>query len=487
MKDFPDFGNSYDPPAGAIIPDFDDLDPALFRSEGNYEPDLAAACGIDLPQSKVAAAVKVGIHDQRQSARPAPADPVKPRFVMIDQFCALPPQQNWIVRRYLEPDTLCVLYGDSQAFKSFLAIDLICHIATGKAWRGNKTAQGFCIYIAGEGGNGLSKRFVAWFQHHGEPMRNIAVSTVPLALCEPGNVELLIHDVLALVASLGVPVSVIVLDTLSTHFGPGDENKTSEMRAFMQGIRQLRIETGAAIVVPHHVGHQNKERERGSISLAQDVDWRYRVERSPETMITTLINMKARDSEPPAALSWQLQVAPLPWVEEDDDGLWIPMTSLVPVPVEAPEVEAKQEFMPKAMRIALSALRTALMDHGVEENGVVSVADDQWREAAYDAGVSSSDKQDTRKKAFNRCKADLIEAGKVAVHEGRFWVPKPTGTKRDITGQCPGSPPGYEGEERDITGHIPLGMSRCVPPPTNPTLGSVRAQNDPVGSVGDRP
>ena len=439
------------------------------------DPDLAAACGIEVPVSKVAAAVKAGIN--QPASRPAPgpaqpADPVKPRFVMIDQFCALPPQQNWIVRRYLEPDTLCVLYGDSQAFKSFLAIDLICHIATGKPWRGNKTAQGFCIYIAGEGGNGLSKRFVAWFQHHDEPMRNIAVSTVPLALCEPGNVELLINDVLALVASLGVPVSVIVLDTLSTHFGPGDENKTSEMRAFMQGIRQLRIETGAAIVVPHHVGHQNKERERGSISLAQDVDWRYRVERTPETMITTLVNMKARDSEKPAALSWQLQVAPLPWVEEDDDGLWIPMTSLVPVPVESPEEEAKPEFLPKSQRIALSALRTALMDHGVEENGVVSVADDQWREAAYAAGVSSSEKQDTRRRAFVRCQIDLVEAGKVARHEGRFWIPKPTRTKPDKTGHCPDLSGGYKAGDPDKTGHIPIGMSGYVRSIDSPDIPS---------------
>ena len=406
--------------------------------------------------------------DQPRSKPSATVEQSKPRFVMIDQFCALPPQQNWIIRRYLEPDTLCVWYGDSQAFKSFLAIDLICHIATGKAWRGNKTTQGFCIYIAGEGGNGLSKRFTAWFQYHNEAMRNIAVSTVPLALCEPGNVEGLIKDILALVASLGVPVSVIVLDTLSTHFGPGDENKTAEMRAFIQGCRQLRIETGAAIVVPHHVGHQNKDRERGAISLAQDVDWRYRVERHPESMITMLINMKARDSEMPKSLLWELEVAQLPWVEEDDDGNWIPMTSLVPVPVEAAEEPEKPEYLPKAQRIAVDALRTALMAHGIEGKGVVSVAEDQWREAAYAAGVSSSDKQDTRKKAFNRCKDDLVAAGKVSAHEGRFWIPKPTGTKRDKTGHCPDLSGGFDEEDRDITGHIPIGMSRNVPASDNP-------------------
>lgn len=392
-----------------------------------------------------------------------------PRFTMIQDFCALQPQQSWIVRRYLEPDTICTWFGDSGAFKSFLAMDLICHVATGRPWRGNKTKQGFCLYIAGEGGNGLSKRFRAWFKHHNEALRNIGVSTVPLAMCEPSSVDELIRDIMRLVKSPGVMPLVIVLDTLSTHFGPGDESKTSEMRMFMQGIRRLRMETSAAIIIPHHVGHGNKERERGSISLAQDVDWRYRVERQSGTNITTLTNVKARDSEHPAALSWNLEVVRLPWAEEDEDGGSVPMTSLVPIPVETAEAQPKPEYLPKAQRVALDALRTALVNHGTETSGVVAVAEDQWREAAYIAKVSDSNKPDTRKKAFNRCRNELVAAGKVSSHEGRFWIPKPTRTKRDKTGHCPEMSPGCREGQGDITGHIPLGMSRCVPCPDNPT------------------
>lgn len=354
---------------------------------------------------------------------------ISPRFVMIEDFCKLPPKQAWTIRRYLEPDTLGVLYGESQSFKSFIAIDLIGHVATGRAWRGNKTKQGLCIYVAGEGGNGLAKRFKAWFQYHGEAMRNIAVSTVPLALCDPLNVDALVVDVLALLAELRQQALVIVLDTLSTHFGPGDENKTSEMRAFMQGIRRLRMETGATILVIHHVGHGSKERERGSISLAQDVDWRYRVERQPETMITTLVNMKSRDAERPGPQSWNLQPVELPWVDEDEDGQLIPMSSLVPVPVDAVEPVEKPEYLPKAQRVAMDALRSALIAFGVEDKGVVSVGEDQWREAAYAAGISRSTKQDTKRQAFVRAKDELIEAGKVRCHEGRFWIPRPTPDK----------------------------------------------------------
>jgi len=62
----------------------------------------------------------------------------KARFVWVQDFCALPPTEVWSIRDYLEPDTLCVLYGDSEAYKSFLAVDMACHIATGKDWRARR-------------------------------------------------------------------------------------------------------------------------------------------------------------------------------------------------------------------------------------------------------------------------------------------------------------------------------------------------------------
>lgn len=434
----------------------------ITRASG-IDPDRAAQCGIAVDTAQVQGA-------------PGEAPAHKPRFTMIDQFCALPPSTSWIVRKYVEWDTIAVWYGGFQTFKSFIQIDLICHIATGRLWRGHKTKQGLCLFIAGEGGNGLSKRFRAWFHHHNEALRNIAVSTVPLALCDPANVDALTQDILALVESLGAMPLVIVLDTLSTHFGAGDENNSTDMRKFMQGLRRLRMETRAAIIVTHHVGHNNQGRERGSVVLPADMDWRYRIERQPETMITTLINVKAKDSEPPPPLSWNLEVAKLPWAEEDDDGNIIPMTSLVPIPVETAAEQPKPEPLPKAQRIGMDALRTALVSHGLEDKGVVSVADDQWRQAAYDAGISISTVQDTRRRAFNRCRDDLVAAGKVATHEGRYWIPKPTRTKPDKTGHLPDLSGGFDEVDPDKTGHIPLGMSGSVRSSDNPDIAATEPE-----------
>lgn len=451
--------DSFTLPAGAV-PDLDDKAYEVGAVDSGYEPPEPAA------RPKKSGSSNHGPVKASASGKSA-AQP-KPRFVSIEEFCALPPSQSWTIRHYLEPDTICVLYGESQSYKSFISIDLICHVATGRPWRGNRTKEGLCLYIAGEGGNGLSRRFKAWFQYHQEAMRNISVSTVPLELCDPVNVDALIADTLELLASLQQTALVICIDTLSTHFGGFDENRTQDMRAFMQGIRRLRMETGATILIVHHVGHGNKERERGSISLGQDSDWRYQLERSPGTTITSLFNKKSKDARMPDALSWNLVSVELPWLEEgDEEGTWVPMSSLVAVPVEAQPEQPKPEFLPKSQRVAMDALRAALMQHGVEDKGVVSVAEDQWREAAYAAGISSG-KQEAKQKAFVRTSKELVSAGKVSCHEGRFWVPKPTRTKPDKTGHCPGTSTGCGEVKPDKAGHISLDMSGCVWATDNP-------------------
>ena len=82
-------------------------------------------------------------------------------------------------------------------------------------------------------------------------------------------------------------------------------------------------------------------------------------------------------------------------------------------------------------RIALDALRAALVAHGAEDKGVVTVSEDEWRKAAYDAGIASSDTtQQAKRKAFLRARLDLVSSGKVSTNDGRYWIPAPSGTRR---------------------------------------------------------
>ena len=80
---------------------------------------------------------------------------------------SMPPIQptNWLIKPFLESNSLAVMFGDPAAGKSFMAIDMACSIVTGTTWHGQRVKQGAVFYIAGEGLNNIRKRFRAWELH----------------------------------------------------------------------------------------------------------------------------------------------------------------------------------------------------------------------------------------------------------------------------------------------------------------------------------
>ena len=70
---------------------------------------------------------------------------------------------RWLVKGFLEMDSLSLMFGEPGCGKSFVAIDLACCVATGHSWHGKAIKRpGSVFYIAGEGFNGLSRRLMAW-------------------------------------------------------------------------------------------------------------------------------------------------------------------------------------------------------------------------------------------------------------------------------------------------------------------------------------
>lgn len=355
-----------------------------------------------------------------------PCEPMKDTgFIWVDEFCKQPSETSWLVRSYLERDCLAVLFGDSQAGKSFVAIDLSLHIAHGLKWCGKRTHQGLVLYVAAEGKNGLKRRIMAWHEFHNLPLkRNMAVRTVPAKLCDIEHTKDLVKQIKLFLNEVN-PV-LIVVDTLNRNFGDGDENKTQDMSKFIDGMNELKLSTNACILTPHHVGHTNKERGRGSISLFNAVDFEYRVERTGDpdhvdTLQTVMVPTKWKDSAKPKELAWNWNLQDLLWMELDDDDNWKPVNSVVFTPTEY-DPQAKDAALPYPQQIALKAIGCALVTAGTEANGLVTVDKEQWRQSAYELEISKGE-QDAKRKAFDRAMKELLAAGRVRNHEGRYWIP----------------------------------------------------------------
>lgn len=310
-------------------------------------------------------------------------------FTWLDEFCQQPPSTNWLVREYLELDSLAAMFGDSEAGKSFLSIDLSCHIGHGLPWNGKKTKQGIVLYIAGEGQNGLKRRFKAWHEYKGVPVKkNIAVRTIPACLCEPKSVTQLVEFIKQLVAEIGQQPVLIVLDTLNRNFGNGNENDTKDMTAFVSGLDTLRIATGACVLVVHHCGHGDKTRMRAAISLHNAVDAEYLVSRDGDredidSLVTTVSNTKTKEGLTPKPLAFKWKTQNLPWAELDDMGNAVPLFSAVLVPTEYVEpvkgvrVGGRQQQALESLERLTKEHQQRLDDAGIE-CGKARVRLDDW-------------------------------------------------------------------------------------------------------------
>lgn len=224
---------------------------------------------------------------------------------------------RFIVRDYLEQNTLGVLFGDPATGKSFLAMDLAACITTGIPWRGHKVDKGAVLYIAGEGRNGIARRLRAW-----EIRSGISLSTAPLylsnrptALCDlESNKELLEA---ADRVSKDNPPKLVVIDTLARNFGPGDENSAKDMSMAIQAMDKIRTRFGCTVLIIHHTGHNNKNRERGSFGLRGGIDASYCLAKDDSGTVK-LQPSKMKESELPEPMAFK--IAPVDLGIEDEEG-----------------------------------------------------------------------------------------------------------------------------------------------------------------------
>lgn len=433
-----------------------------------------------------AAAANVPTHELQaivESIRQAgQGDGRRSTFVGLGEMLNTPPAENWLIKSWIPSDSIIVIFGDSGTGKSFVTIDLLCHIAAGIPWLGSETRKGIVLYIAGEGQNGIIRRFKAWFEHHGHSgaVNNILLRTIPAALCDATATA----DLVAEIAAMPIKPVAIAIDTLARNFGPGDENATRDMNQFVAGVDAIRLATQAAIITPHHSGHAEKTRARGSSVLKAAIDTEFCIEKDGDTVSMRCPKMK--DAEAPPPVAWTLARQALPWC--DADGT--PMNSAVLVPTEAVQNGTfhKDERLTVAQRIALDALRTALTEHGVDDRGVVAVAEDQWRQAAYNAGIASSDAtQQAKRRAFQRARETLISTKLVCTHAGNYWLPI-GGTKRYKAVHVPECTAGYGQGTAVQSGTHPYRGVPHVPPACTPVpdAGDVDKYVPHVPSAGER-
>lgn len=176
-----------------------------------------------------------------------------------------------LIKGFLDEGALSVLYGESNTGKSFLAMDIAYHIATGQKWANCRTTQSGVVYVAAEGGQGVLRRVLALQRH----FATIAADSVPFHFLVSGvNLRSADADLKPLVETVRGcgGVGLVVLDTLSRVLAGGDENSSVDMGAFVRNVDHLRHATGAHTMLVHHSGKNRAKGARGHSLLRAATD-----------------------------------------------------------------------------------------------------------------------------------------------------------------------------------------------------------------------
>lgn len=265
--------------------------------------------------------------------------PRETRFGRID-FGELrsrkPKAPDFVVDDWMVAKEVSFFAGESEAGKTFLAIDVAMRIALGLPVFGRRTKPGLVIYQIGESGDSLlDLRIPAWIAHFGKDLPE----RVPFVVL-PASVNLWIDDprakdgteeLLSAIAGIkadypDIPHVGTFVDTWSQAFRGGDEISGRDVGRVLGNAQRIAKDTGSHVAIIHHFpkGGTNL---RGHGSLKADVNSVALVSMDAQTKVRTIRFDKLKDGEK-GEMQFELKQVRL---GEREDGK--PITSCIVLPV----------------------------------------------------------------------------------------------------------------------------------------------------------
>ena len=349
-----------------------------------------------------------------------------------DEMVAMP-EPEWLIEGVIQEATAGLLFGKSNAFKSFLGIDLMCSVATGTPWHGIEVKGPLpVLYVATEGARGVGKlRIPGWMDEHEiapELRRNVTLYPQEIALDDDEAVAALLKTCAYIkarrtlaeggkVANPDDPtgaVALVVIDIFGSSMG-GPETSDETARAWVRNVNRIMREIGCAVFVIAHSGWADETRARMHTHFWGSFDSRMKADGDRDKLTTVLTIDRHKDADSTGEWGFRMEKVATP-----TGG-----TTLVPRLCDDVETGQKRRVSGKPA-VALQALSEALIEHGRRVAGpsypscpVVSLED--WKAMCARHGLTDSDNPDTLKKSFQRAKTRLIEKGLVKQFDNVAW------------------------------------------------------------------
>jgi hypothetical protein len=357
------------------------------------------------------------------------------RFKAVRARALGPPTgEDWLIKGLLPKEGIGTFFGNSGTYKSFSAINIALHVATGEPWAGRKVIQADAVYVASEGAAGAAKRINGAMEANG-------ADDPPLYLIsKPVNFGTGTEDAGTLIVDLeaqGIEPGCIVVDTLSASMAGGDENGPG-MAMFLMNCQKVAQHFRCFVMPLHHVGHNGEKRERGHSSLIGNVDVRILCER-PDNRQATLEWVKVKEG--PDGIKFRLELDVVEFGEDRDGDSITTLAVKSAEQVEAePKLASKKVSVPQQERLLLNTVQLALIEAGRDlrpySDGpeVRAVTEEAIRLRYYARLAEEADPNETpdklaerQRKSFRRSLNSAVKAMRLIAgeHNGKriVWLP----------------------------------------------------------------
>ena len=180
------------------------------------------------------------------------------------------PEPVWLIEGLLPETGTGTLYGAPYAGKTFCALDMGLHIATGRDYHGLRVNRGAVVHVAAEGSPArIRDRVLAWCARYGVEPSSLdgwwSLVDVPVRLDDSEHVKQWLKANLD--ADGNFKRALVVFDTQARNM-IGDENSAKDISKMVAGVDAIRDVTGGFALRLHHEGRESKAGGRGSTAGA---------------------------------------------------------------------------------------------------------------------------------------------------------------------------------------------------------------------------
>jgi hypothetical protein len=368
-------------------------------------------------------------------------DSFKKPKVLIESWDSIKDEPvEYLVQSIIPKRSFVALYAPPSSWKSFIALDLAEAISTGRDWMGYKIPKkGAVLFISGEGHGGMGARVKACkIQNQSPDGANLYIIRAQLNLRSSAeDFAELINAINELVAEIGEPLELIILDTLMRMAG-GEFNESSseDMGGFITQTGKLQELFECALLVIHHTGKDITKGLRGHSSLLGGCDAVLEIVRQdsvinsadPSVIGNAILKVsKMKDGADNIEVGIEVVL-----VEIGMSDLGFEAATSLAIR-HNPDIAGANSKASKNnagfglnQRLEMDSLMKAIKDKGSyrEVDGIsrYGVSLDDWRDEFWSMkGCTEEDKVAFRK-AWTRARERLVATNKLAIGSGWVWL-----------------------------------------------------------------